>query len=303
MPTAVSLFQADVPVRILEIPSRKNRQRVKKLPPGIEVFWGDIRNAGDCRKAVAGCGTVIHLAAVIPPLADRKPELARQVNIEGTARLVEAAMRESPPCRFVFSSSVAVYGDRVRNPLIGRDDPLNPSDGDHYARQKIEAEELIRTSGLDWTIFRLSYIAVLETLKFDPLMFAMPLDTSLEICDPRDAGKALAAAAISPGSSGETFLLSGGQGCRTTYREYLSRILSLLGLGKKPLPDRLFSLGNFHCGFMAAEETENRFHFQHHTLSDFFSEVEKSCRVRRFFITLVRPLARRWLISLGTART
>lgn len=84
--------------------------------------------------------------------------------------------------RFIFASSIAVYGDRRNTPEITESDKPNPGKADHYAQQKPAAEDLVRESSLPWVILRLSYIVSPENLRTDPLMFHMPLlDTQIEV--------------------------------------------------------------------------------------------------------------------------
>ena len=131
-------------VRVFDLPTNNNRRTAKKLQPGTEIVWGDVRNLADVRRAVSGVDAVIHLAAIIPPLADRKPALAEAVNVGGTANVVRALEESTSPPKLVFTSSISVYGDRVADPYIGLDDPLAPNPDDAYAHHKIACEGIIR---------------------------------------------------------------------------------------------------------------------------------------------------------------
>ncbi len=57
---------------------------------------------------------VFHLAALLSTRGERDPELAHQVNVEGTINLLRMAQNQSSrlgrPVRFIFPSSIAVYG-------------------------------------------------------------------------------------------------------------------------------------------------------------------------------------------------
>jgi threonine 3-dehydrogenase len=57
---------------------------------------------------------VFHLAALLSTRGERDPELAHQVNVEGTLNLLRMAQNLSQrlgrPARFLFPSSIAVYG-------------------------------------------------------------------------------------------------------------------------------------------------------------------------------------------------
>jgi threonine 3-dehydrogenase len=58
--------------------------------------------------------TVFHLAALLSARGERDPELSHQVNVEGTLNVLRMAQNQSArlerPVRFIFPSSIAVYG-------------------------------------------------------------------------------------------------------------------------------------------------------------------------------------------------
>jgi len=57
---------------------------------------------------------VFHLAALLSARGERDPELAHQINVEGTLNVMRLAQNQSSrldrPIRFLFPSSIAVYG-------------------------------------------------------------------------------------------------------------------------------------------------------------------------------------------------
>jgi threonine 3-dehydrogenase len=59
-------------------------------------------------------GTIYHLAALLSTRAEFTPELAHQVNVEGTLELLKLASEQSQwrnePVLFIFPSSIAAYG-------------------------------------------------------------------------------------------------------------------------------------------------------------------------------------------------
>lgn len=303
--TVDSLLAKGHSVRVFDRNTKAGERTARKLrspivPGSPDVLLGDILNIRDMMHAVAGMDAVIHLAAVIPPKADRFPEEARLVNVEGTRNLLACLLRRAaadgtPPARLIFASSVAVYGDRLYEPFIRTTDTLRPNPRDHYAAHKIECEALIRETYPDWTILRLSYIADPARLKLDPLMFEMPLETSLEICDTRDAGEAFAEAVTQRTANGKILHVAGGRDCRTTYREYLETMFQLMGLGKTPIEEQAFSKNDFHCGHMDTEESQKLLHFQHRSLGDFYADVKRIYASKRFFIRLLHRAANKVL--------
>jgi nucleoside-diphosphate-sugar epimerase len=294
-------------VKVLERNSPSSLRKLKPYRKDFQLILGDLCDPAILQEAAADVDFVIHLAAVIPPLADRQPELAERTNVTGTQLLVKAIEKQSPWAFFLYTSSISVYGDRVYNPLITVDDPLLPSEGDEYARTKVRAEKIVRTSHLGWSIFRLSAIMGPLT-RLDPLFFHMPLDTSLEIATARDTGFALVEAIYHQQEiRGRIFNLSGGETCRTSYREFLDRVFHEMGLGKLDLPEKAFAQRNFHCGNYAdADKLESILHFQQDSLEDYYAFLKNkrgafstflinifSYAVKRFLLTKSEPLRAR----------
>ncbi|NHJ38929.1 MAG: NAD(P)-dependent oxidoreductase, partial [Asgard group archaeon] len=240
-------------VRCFDLPNRKNKKKARKFTRfknKIEIFWGDLRNFDDVEKAMIDIDVVLHLGAIIPPLANEKPELAEPVNVGGTRNIVKAIKKQSNQPKLVFSSSVAIFGDvrdKGPNHIIRINDEFNPSPHDEYARMKIKCEDIIKKSGICWSIFRFAAIPPID-LKVDPLMFEVPLDTPIEFCHTFDTGLAMANAIDSKEIWGKIFNIAGGPECRIPYTDYVGRLLEAIGIGR--LPDEAFGNKPFHCGYM-----------------------------------------------------
>ena len=264
--------QSEFDVRVLDVRTKRAERIFKPYAHALDVYWADLRVPGSFDAAVRGVKAVIHLAAIIPPLADREPALAEAVNVQGTANLIDAVQRCAPDAFVLFTSSVSVYGDRVDSPWITVNDPLCPSDGDYYAITKIRAEELVKQSGLAWSIFRLTGIFS-PTIGMDPLLFHMPLDTSLEFATTRDTGRALVHALDRTAQLiGRTFNLGGGEGCRVIYRDFVDQSFQQSGLGALDFPQGAFAERNFHCGYFAdSAELEDILHFQQDSLASYLA--------------------------------
>lgn len=279
------LNKTDYIVRVFSLPDRFSKRRLKRFLNRIEVAWGDITKVHQIGEAVNNCQAVIHLAAVLPPLADANPKLAEMVNVEGTKNLLGAMRLKSESPFILYASSVAIYGDRLQAPWIRVEDELKPSDDDYYAQTKIEAEDLVRKSGLDWTIFRLSAI-MSENRKLDPLFFHMPLDTDIEVTSTRDAAYAMVKALSHQEQlSHRIFNLGGGPCCRASYREFLRENFARMGLDFSLVPEKAFAERNFHCGYYAdSGDLEEILHFQRDCIRDLYARMEERVpNSQRFF--------------------
>ncbi|MFX0043930.1 MAG: NAD-dependent epimerase/dehydratase family protein, partial [Candidatus Hodarchaeota archaeon] len=131
--TLEEIIKRNYKIIAFDIKNKKNKKLAKKFENQIEIVWGDLRNYEDVQKAVKGVDIIIHLAAIIPPLADKLPELAEEVNVGGTRNIVKAIINQNNKPKLIFTSSIAVYGDRRKNPIIKLTDLINPSKEDYYA--------------------------------------------------------------------------------------------------------------------------------------------------------------------------
>ncbi|MCF2139575.1 MAG: NAD(P)-dependent oxidoreductase [Candidatus Lokiarchaeota archaeon] len=281
-------------VRIFELPTKRNKKIASQFiqTHNVEIIWGDLRNYLDILKAMENIDYVFHIGAIIPPMADKLPKLAEAVNVGGTHNVLKAIKAQKNPPKILYTSSISVYGDRRDNPWIRTTDSLNPSPNDKYGDQKMRAELMVRNSGLEWCIFRLTYITSMNKLDLDPLMFEMPLETCIEICDTKDVGLAVVNTIENDAVWGNIFNIAGGNACRTTFGEYLITMLKLFGLGDDILPADAFSHEKFHCGWLDTQKSQEILHYQRTTLQSYYEEVKYKARFTRIFATLFRPIAK-----------
>ncbi len=282
-------FSKSFNITVFDIKAPRTVKILSGFSQEIDIIYGDISNEQDLRIACIEQDIVIHLAAIIPPMADEQPELAHKVNVSGTENLIRALEQFSPNAFLFYSSSISIYGDRVANPNIKVTDPANPSEGDEYAKTKIVAEKLIQNSKLNWSIFRLC--AIMGRHKISKLMFHQPLNTSFEIATLDDTARAFVNAIQKRDElSGKIFNLGGGEKCRSTYEEFLKRSFKIFGLGKLDFAPKSFADKNFHCGFYQdGADLENILHFRRDSMYSYFERVkEKISFIRLFFTSIFR---------------
>ncbi len=219
---AEDLAGGGVEVKILDLPGvdyegLEGRQ-------GFEVLPGDIGDGNYLRAAFADCDVVVHLAAVLPPVADENRELAQRVNVDGTRKVLAAMQVVCPEARLVFGSSVVVYGNtQALKPPVKIDTELNGVGA--YAESKIASEKLIHDSGLSSTILRISGVSVADFLM-PPDVWPFTAGQRMEFVLREDVAAAVAAAAQRSETGGQTFNVSGGDTWRMTGQEYSDAYLA-----------------------------------------------------------------------------
>lgn len=106
----------------------------------VRSIRGDVRNLADCRSAVEGCDAVIHLVGIIFEKPAQGITFA-SLHVQATRNIVDAA-KNAGASRFVHMSALGA----------------SPAAASQYHRTKSAAEQIVRASGLDWTIIRPSLI-------------------------------------------------------------------------------------------------------------------------------------------------
>jgi nucleoside-diphosphate-sugar epimerase len=105
--------------------------------------------------------SVFHLAAVVSAEAEQDFDLGWRVNVDATRLLLEAARAQQRRSKFVFASSVAVFGGRLPD-RVGDDQVVRPQSS--YGAQKAVGEHLVydytRKGFVDGRSLRLPTVAV-----------------------------------------------------------------------------------------------------------------------------------------------
>ncbi len=276
------------------------------MPPGVTVRWADLTDAGQVSELVTTVApaSIIHLAAIIPPLCYANPHLARRVNVDGTAHLVDSAAGQADPPRFIFASSIAVYGPR--NPyrftdLLTAETPVGPYDV--YGGHKVEAEEIVRTSALHWAILRLGGVLTVDLyLGLDPNMIyfeaSLPTDGRLQTVDVRDVAFAFAAATTAD-VTGRILLIGGDDSHRLIQGEIGASTAAAMGLvGGLPRGrpgDPADDEGWFATDWMDTATAQELLAHQHHSWPQMLAEIAGKSAWRRVPLRFVAPLAREYL--------
>ncbi len=262
----------------------------------IELVQGDLRRTADLEKAVQDVDIIIHLAYMIPPASEDHPELAHSINVDGTRNLLAAASSQTRPPRILFASTLDVFGHTQDQPPPRKvTDPVQATD--HYSAHKIACEEMVRASGLQWTIFRFADIPPLGLRTPHPIMYRIPLSTRFEVVHPYDAALAIANGICLNEVWGKTLLIGGGPGCQMLYRDYLGRMLEMMGIGM--LPERAFGSEPYSTDWLDTEESQRLLHYQRYTFDDIMQQLTRIVGYKRKLTALVRPLARWWILRMS----
>ena len=239
------LLQRGEPVRVL---CRKNSPRTAIEGLDVEVHEGDLSKAEVIDHAVKGCIAVIHSAAMIHIGWQFLAE-SREVNVDGTRRIVEACIKHEAKLVHVSTVDTMFAATSAKRP-IDESDPrpsidTTKNDLPHgvpkmacaYVVSKTEAEQVVRNAtvkGLHSTIVHPGFM--LGPYDWKPSSGRMMLEISkmpillapaggCSVCDARDVAAATVNA-IDRGASGQSYIMAGEN---LTYQQLWLLILDAIG--------------------------------------------------------------------------
>ncbi|KHE16435.1 hypothetical protein OI71_04215 [Aeromonas hydrophila] len=130
--------------------------------PRVRCLQADLTAPGVAESLISERTAVVyHLAAIVSSHAEQDFDLGWQVNLDTTRSLLEACRHARPGIRFVFTSSLAVYGGPLPE-LVNDGTALTPTSS--YGTQKAMGELLVndysRKGYVDGLALRLPTICV-----------------------------------------------------------------------------------------------------------------------------------------------
>lgn len=211
------LKEVDTPVRCL-VRSEEKGRRVRSL--GFEAVLGDVQDRDSLDGAVEGIESVVHLVGIIE---EKEGADFETVHVGGTQKLVDAAQATGVNTLFYQSALGA--------------DPDSPY---RYLKTKGEAEQIVRSSGIPYTIFKPSLILGKKdgfTERMKQLLTAGPVVpvpgdgmAKLQPIYIGDWVKCLQQAMVTEKMRNKTYELGGPE--QLTYNEILKSIMTALGIDK-----------------------------------------------------------------------
>lgn len=243
-------------VRALVRDSKKNRALMKKYAsPALEVVWGDMTDYETILKCVTGSDYVLHIGAMVSPMADDYPKETLYTNIGSTMNIIKAIKEQKDPDKvhFAYVGTVAMTGHRLDPIQFGRvGDPICPSFFDYYALSKVFSEMAVFESGLKhWVSIRQTgQHPSNEAAGSLPIITHQSPNNVLEWSTSIESGICMANLCedwVPESFWRKAYNLSSGEGYRLTTWELMDISLGAFGMGLKDVNDsKYLAKYNFH---------------------------------------------------------
>lgn len=182
-----------------------------------DLLPGSVLRPETLAPACSGCDAVVHLVGIISEVGDQTFE---RVHVDGTRNLLRAA-------------AAAGAGTFVHMSALG----ARPGAASRYHQTKWAAEELVRASGLRWTVFRPSIIhgpgdafvnLFARLSRWSPVLPVIGSGRGLlQPIAVADVARCFAGALTLPAAAGRTYELVGRD--RLSFREVLEAIGEVTG--------------------------------------------------------------------------
>lgn len=145
----------DILLLVLDTEAEREKLKGYEGLKGLTIHWGNLTNYKDVFECVRKADIILHVAALVSPVADYYPELAMKVNYGSMKNIIQAIKEQDrmDKVKLVSIGTVAETGDRMPPIHWGRvGDPIKSSMFDYYAVSKVAAERLLIESGLKYWV-------------------------------------------------------------------------------------------------------------------------------------------------------
>ena len=239
------------------------------LPDGVSALPGDLTSPDDVAAALEDVGAVVHLAAILPPVADQQIELAHRVNVEGTQIIVDAMKARVPDARLVFSSSVSVYGTPANDTEVTASQSYDPDD--NYAKTKAESEQIVVNSGLDSCVLRISGVSI-PVFQEPPAEWPFLSDQQIEFVHRDDAVNAIVAGMTAELSDLTRVInVSGGASWRTMGSKYVADYFGMIEVDPE---EAIYQSEPGHFSWYADEGGNTALGYQQNPYSQYLEQLQ-----------------------------
>lgn len=224
----------------------------------VEIHRGDLSNDAILGQAVAGCSAVIHSAAMIH-IGWQNLAASREVNVEGTRRLIRACQLHSAKLIHISTVDTLLSALDVSQPISETSPrPVDSKAAEAkytwlaygvpkvpcaYVVSKQEAEQEVRRAceqGLQAVIIHPGFMLgpydwkpssgrMMQQIRIAPLLVAPAGGCS--VCDARDVAQATVNA-VTMGQSGESYILAGEN---ITYQHLWQAMLDVMEVRRRVL--------------------------------------------------------------------
>lgn len=228
----------------VDLKTSHNKKILKKYKKRLKIIYTDISSGDVLDETLKTVDYVIHLAGVMPPLADLNKNLVYECDYKGTENIVRALNFFNPKCHLLYASSTTVYG-KQKSDEVSVNSKIDESTLSIYGECKYNSEKIIKEKLTNYSIYRIPVI--LTNPIEENYMFSYKTNAKFEVISDEDVGYMFSRALDKTEElNKKTFNVGGGETCITTGSKLNNDILKYFGLTSKYIKTKLFIDKNFY---------------------------------------------------------
>lgn len=280
------LSEGKFEITALDLRTKNSQRKLKKYRGRINIIYGDINDAVIIGALVKDQDYIIHLASVMPPLANLKKNLSDMIEYNGMENIIKAVNFYNPSCHLFYASATTLYGN-VKTVSIKSKIDISPLD--YYSMTKLKTENLIQENLKKYTIIRLPL--VLCNPRENNFIYNVPRNTYLEAITENDAAYLFANALNYPAKlNKKIYNGGGGDAMKGYYSDILANVLDITGLNFKYFVNLLFIDKNFYIQECKdSDKLNNILEYQSESLTSYYMRLKRTTLKVYFRRILAKP--------------
>lgn len=281
------LSEGKYEITALDLRNKNSQKKLRRYRRRINLIYGDMNDSMLIDALVKDHDYIIHLAGLMPPIADIKHNISEMIDYRGAENIIKAMNMYNPNAYFIYASSTTIYGN-VKTAKTETKPKL--TELDYYSNTKLKIEKLIRNKVKNHIIIRLPL--VLTNPKNGAFMYNVKLNSEVEAITDNDAGYLFVNALNHIEKlNKKVWNATGGEMTTDTYRHILANVLKIYGLSFKYLLTFLFVDKNFYCHtYEDSQELENILEFRSDSLSSYYMRLKRQVKGRKIAKILAKPI-------------
>lgn len=272
------LSEGKYEITALDLRNKSNYKKLKKYRRRINIIYGDINDKVLIEALVKDQDYIIHLASVLPPIADIKKGLSENIEYLGTENIIKAINFYNPECFLIYASSTTIYGDIDKANVKTKS---NLTEIDYYSNTKLKTEELIKKKIKNYTIIRIPL--VLCNPSSNAFIYNVKKNSIVEAITDNDAAYLFASSLNHLDKLNKNIWnAGGGESLTASYREILANVLEIYGFSFKYLLTRIFIDKNFYVHiYEDSDKLNDIIDFRSDSLSSYYMRLKRTTKKSR----------------------
>lgn len=263
----------------VDLPNNNSTKRLRRYGRRINVVYADLTDPIIVDALVKDHDYIIHLAGVMPPLADIKENLCELIDYKMAENLVRAIDFYNPNCTLIYASSTCVYG-KSKAGKVSVKTKLSPCTDSWYAQIKNKIEKLIKKKIKNYIILRLPL--VLTDPRLPGFVYNGVNTETIEVISDEDVAYAFVKVLDNLKKlNNSTYNVGGGENCRIVYADLINEILKIYGISFKYIINKLFIPKNYY-GYIYEDsnDLEAILKFRNDSVSSYLMRLKRRTKKR-----------------------